>query len=241
LGLQDRDYMRDRNRKNLQRLLADVDRPFTPPPERSSFLVAALFWVALAFVLFKAYGWWLESRSPRQSARATVQRVEPQARPVVRVEEPSVPPQESSEARHERVASQPEVQQAMQPSQPQTSGTIYLCRAYAGGTFWASTHCNQHSALVERITSVPPRMPFEQQVQIAESRRQALQQEAVVSTTQVTNVPSQAAQNKALCTSLDERVNHLDAMARQPQSPSTQDWIRMERHKTRDEQFRLRC
>jgi hypothetical protein len=47
--------------------------------------------------------------------------------------------------------------------------------------------------------------------------------------------------NKALCQSLDARVNELDAMARQPQTGGTQDWIRMERQKTRDEQFRLRC
>lgn len=29
------------------------------------------------------------------------------------------------------------------------AGTIYLCKAYSGGTFWAKAHCNQHSALIE--------------------------------------------------------------------------------------------
>lgn len=44
-----------------------------------------------------------------------------------------------------------------------------------------------------------------------------------------------------LCARLTERVSYLDSMARQPQSGPTQDWIRGERQKARDQQFRLRC
>jgi hypothetical protein len=117
---------------------------------------------------------------------------------------------------------------------------VYLCRAYSGATFWASDHCNQHSALIERMVSVPPGMPFEQQVQLAEQRRQALSAATNVQPT-YNSAPATPAPTKALCDSLDARVNQLDATARQPQSGQMQDWIRGERQKTRDEQSRLHC
>ena len=49
------------------------------------------------------------------------------------------------------------------------AGTIYLCKAYSGGTFWAQAHCGKHSALIESIVSVPDNTPFKQQVALASS------------------------------------------------------------------------
>jgi hypothetical protein len=46
---------------------------------------------------------------------------------------------------------------------------------------------------------------------------------------------------KAECATLDERVKYLDAMARQPQSMQTHDWIRNERKNARDRQVRIPC
>ena len=57
---------------------------------------------------------------------------------------------------------------------------------------------------------------------------------------QVNPGPDYAA-TKAECTALDLQIKSLDSMARQPQSGQTQDWIRGERAKARDRQFRLRC
>lgn len=51
------------------------------------------------------------------------------------------------------------------------SASIYLCRAYDGGTFWSSAHCNQHKALIERIANVPEGMSFDLQVNIAQQQR----------------------------------------------------------------------
>lgn len=56
----------------------------------------------------------------------------------------------------------------------------------------------------------------------------------------VQQVPAQPS-TAELCARLTERVSYLDSMARQPQSGPTQDWIRGERQKARDQQFRLRC
>lgn len=49
------------------------------------------------------------------------------------------------------------------------------------------------------------------------------------------------ASNGAECTELDNRIAHLDAMARQPQSGYMQDWIRAQRKAIRDRQFAIRC
>lgn len=51
-----------------------------------------------------------------------------------------------------------------------TPGTIYRCRSYSGGLFWSSAHCRKHDALIDRIEYVPPGLPFNQQVDIAQSQ-----------------------------------------------------------------------
>ncbi|MGA0569829.1 hypothetical protein ACO2Q9_03815 [Variovorax sp. VNK109] len=70
-----------------------------------------------------------------------------------------------------------------------SGATVYLCKAYSGGTFWTNTHCSQRNATVERIVTVPDDMTWEQQVDIARAQHQqgqALQSQAVpqVSTAQ---------------------------------------------------------
>jgi hypothetical protein len=61
-------------------------------------------------------------------------------------------------------------------------------------------------------------------------QRQNLQQAAL-------NVQSAAAD----CEALAKHVEWLDALARQPQSAATQDWIRQEKEKARNKQFELHC
>lgn len=61
-------------------------------------------------------------------------------------------------------------------------------------------------------------------------QRQNLQQAAL-------NVQSAGAD----CEALAKRVEWLDALARQPQSAATQDWIRQEKEKARNKQFELHC
>ncbi|MDB5884659.1 MAG: hypothetical protein JWR74_830 [Polaromonas sp.] len=119
------------------------------------------------------------------------------------------------------------------------AGSIYLCKAYSGGTFWARSHCSQHSALIDSIVSVPDSLPFDQQVNLAQQQRQTTaNSNAVINTV----VNSSAAQEKtAECKALDAQVKHYDAMARQPQTGSTQDWITAQKRKARDRQFSIRC
>lgn len=56
--------------------------------------------------------------------------------------------------------------------------TIYLCKAYNGSTFWASAHCSQHNALIDRIENVADGVPWAQQVRHAENGRTARTQQA---------------------------------------------------------------
>ena len=46
---------------------------------------------------------------------------------------------------------------------------------------------------------------------------------------------------KQACDALSRKIERFDALARQPQSGYTQDRIRADRQRARDEQFRLRC
>lgn len=118
------------------------------------------------------------------------------------------------------------------------SASLYLCRSYGGGTFWASNHCNQHSALIERIVSVPDGMSFDQQVKLAEQQRQS----TTNTNTYVNTVNNTTGSNKtAECAALNDAITQFDSMARQPQSGPMQDWIAAEKKKTRDRQFRLGC
>lgn len=123
--------------------------------------------------------------------------------------------------------------------------SLYLCRAYSGGTFWSQAHCNQHNALIERIVSVPESLQFDQQVALGEQQRsamaaQAARQNSTVTTTTTTQRHIQP-DRSAECSALAASIQHYDAMARQPQSGQMQDWITAQRKKARDRQFQIKC
>lgn len=50
-----------------------------------------------------------------------------------------------------------------------------------------------------------------------------------------------SAGREAECSALGQRIQGLDAQARQPQSARMQDWISARRHEARSRQFALRC
>ena len=119
------------------------------------------------------------------------------------------------------------------------AGSIYLCRAYNGGTFWSQAHCNQHNALIEKIVSVPDTLPFDQQVNLAEQQRKP-----ATNTTTITNtvINNSGGYNKAAeCQALAAEISSYDAMARQPQTGQMQDWITAQKRRARDRQFHIHC
>lgn len=108
--------------------------------------------------------------------------------------------------------------------------------------FWASNHCSQHRALIDRMESVPSNLPWDQQVLLAQQARNRAAEltrppPVMESRTVIVNNMG----NTAACEALEQHIVHLDAMARQPQSAQMQDWIKAQKADARSQQFRLRC
>ncbi len=102
------------------------------------------------------------------------------------------------------------------------AATLYLSTAYSGGTFWASSHCRQHNALVERILSVPDGMSFQQQVELGQQQLDRLASPTGASQAHGADRAPPQPNRKAQCDTLDAKVKHFDALARQPQSGQMQ-------------------
>lgn len=122
-----------------------------------------------------------------------------------------------------------------------SAATLYLCRAYSGGSFWSSSHCARHSALIERLVSVPDGIPFEQQVHLGEQNR-ASAAELLTPSRPQTQVQSQTGPSKeAHCNAIKARLDAIDARARVPQSGQSQDQLRHEKRKALEQSSQLGC
>ena len=243
MGLQDRDYMHERRRERS---------PFTPPPARRSGLVMVGVFLVLAVGLYLGFDW-LIARQAAGGRLPTWGVGSPKPLPQTGSNEPppgwqrcvvngqtvfsptACPSPGRGGAGSERLTA-PATRSA--PQAASGSITLYHCKAYNGGTFWANTHCNQHQALIDRMVEVPARLAFSQQVEMAEGGRRSA---AALQSAPPAVFQAPVVSNRGACDALAQQIQHWDALARQPQSAQTQDWIRAERHKTRDRQRSLRC
>jgi hypothetical protein len=123
------------------------------------------------------------------------------------------------------------------------AATIYLCRTYSDGYFWASDHCRAHNALIDRMVSVPDGLPWNQQVNLGEQDRQrGAKLAAPPAQPQVVQQVQQGGVDKrAQCAALDAEATSIDAAARQPQSGQGQDILSQRKRAVRDRQAQLRC
>ena len=191
-------------------------RPFSPPPERFNFgtLGMALVFCVVLFFLYKVADWKLNhgAAQPVHQPRA--------ASPI-----------------------QPAARLAPAPSQALPDATpgiakVTKCVGNNGGTTYGDAACPKGSASSQLtlranhnlMAAVRPQAP----------RPAEPPEEPAVAVAQ-THSGDDAAVKKAECRSLDTQIERWDAMARQPQSAQTQDWIKDERKKARDKQFRLSC
>jgi hypothetical protein len=252
MGIQDRDYMRDRGRherrgRDLKDLLAGMERPFRPS-KPASLLPIFVFWIGLAAALYAGYSVWTQKERAGAGAKPKLASVPQLPKSGVERDRPTNAEREPQNASQHRPAPRtiPAMQESPRPAPevnaapPATAGTIYLCKAYSGGTFWAQSHCSQHQALIDSMVPVPAGMPFAQQVELAQQQRAELAR-TLYATPAPTPVATPAASNKAECQALDRQVEELDALARQPQSAQVQDRIRGDRKAARDRQFAIRC
>lgn len=105
------------------------------------------------------------------------------------------------------------------------SATIYLCNVYSGGSFWASDHCQNHKALIDRIVTVPDGIPWDQQVALSEQNRTqgvALFPPIPTSVTTQSTWSQTVSSNQAQCASLAATIESFDRAARQPQTGQVQ-------------------
>ncbi|WP_422084266.1 hypothetical protein [Variovorax sp.] len=213
----DYDLMRER-----REAMTAWEQGLRPKPERHWAL-----WLALAVVavyLFYMGAEWLlaQQRAPKQSAG-------PMAAP------PSIAPP----AQEVRRAPSPPV------DSPGASGPdsfeVTKCLTPSGKAAYSDGPCPEGS----RATTVRLR----RDVNIAdgmspEAREASIRDNAAVAAKQhqyERQVAQNVANEMAECSGLAEHINWIDAIARQPQGAYSQDWLRDERKRTRDRQFRLGC
>lgn len=117
---------------------------------------------------------------------------------------------------------------------------IYLCSRSDGAYFWVHEHCSRRGWAVEDMQTVSARIDWDGQVEQAQRQReQAQSQYAPARHSAPQQIASGDVRNQ--CDYLDERVRRLDEMGRAGSRYYDLNWVRSERQKARDAQFRLRC
>jgi len=97
-----------------------------------------------------------------------------------------------------------------------SGATIYLCRAYSGGSFWSSSHCSQQKALIERIVSVPDGMPFDQQVGLGQQDRANAARLRTPPLPRAQSEKQSAGSSGISCEALKAHIASIDARASTP-------------------------
>ena len=125
------------------------------------------------------------------------------------------------------------------PGGPRTA-VIYLCKPSDGRLLWSAAPCGASGMALERTERVPIHLDWEQQVAVA--HRLYAQAQSLVAPPPVVHrsAPPQPSR-QAVCQALEERIRQLDSMGRAGSLHYDLDWVRRERKKARDEQFRLPC
>lgn len=171
MGIEDRDWYRDEQRRRTKKT-----EHFSKSPEPKSWLLIILFCTILLFSLAQFFKHFdrITFRSPFVlSTHQAVKNVEPTVAPLsVAGPSPRILPQQPQAKHVAPIATQVSQEPAVE-NRPSGGVTIYLCKAYSGGSFWSSAHCGTQQALIDRMATVPNGMPFDQQVQIAEAQRVA--------------------------------------------------------------------
>lgn len=134
--------------------------------------------------------------------------------------------------------------------------TVYLCQGPGGGQFWSASHCQQHSATIDRMESVPASLPWAQQVQQAQQQWYAARRYSAAphdparadsarhrasearARAHEARTEQQAAQHDrqhtAACSALRARMARLDSQGRTGSTPAEMERLRHERREARE-------
>jgi len=218
MGLIDRDYMSEKRFRQAR----------TPTLKKSavSTLFMVLVFVAVLLLLYKLADWQLNKRASDFAAQSI-----PSAQPALiqassRLETSQLTRDRSSHLHQEEPVPTP-------GHRVVTKCTINGKTSYGDGPCASGAVAAQVTTRADHNIMEPVRIA-------ATVTTEATYSAAPVVVAQNT-APLDYAANKFECQSLDAHIQHLDSMSRQPQGAQTMDWIKGERKKARDRQFRIPC
>lgn len=215
MGLMDRDYMHERR----------PERAFIPVSGKSaaSTLFMVLVFVASLSLLYKLAGWQLNKRPTGSTAQAV--------RPI-----PIQPPSQQEASPLPREPSPRMYQHAPEPA----VGNRVVTKCIVNGkTSYGDGPCALGAVTTQVITRADHNLMAPVRVESTTTTEATFSPAPVVIAQN--SAPSDYAAKKSECQSLDAHIQYLDSMSRQPQGPQMMDWIREERKKARDRQFRIPC
>lgn len=234
------------------------EKPFTAGHNEMSFLSKLILTIALLLIAALAYRY--QSEILRFLIGPPVAKTSLTQRPAVRQPEPTVvaprvlvPETARSESTGQiyrcgnAYSSAPceggrqIAQQNSAPVERSVTKEIYLCKDIYDRLTWESVPCSANGRFMDRIASVPANASWDEQVAIARQQRDKAYAIAGEQVVPVTSRPAGGKANAGECRALDERVSWLDSLGRIGGGGYTMDWIREERRKARDRQFRVGC
>lgn len=221
MGMMDRDYMRDPDRKN----------PFTPSPKKTAvgWLFKVMVFVTIIYFGFKFAAWLDVKRStaPERGLTRTEQAASAKSSARLTAVEPTA---------IEKLPQQTTTSPAS-PSSPMDQTVVTKC-VVNGKVSYGDSACPVGAVTSSLAINNNQNLIAAVQVPVAS---QAIEIESPLPIRVQTYPGANYAPVKAQCAALEERIKYLDGLARQPQSGQTQDWIRGERSQARDKQFSLKC
>lgn len=224
MGLMDRDYMHEKRPRQA----------FIPQPEKSAAntLWMVLVFLAALFLFYKLADWQLHRQSSSFAAQSA-RWVPPALSPLPARQEASAhslprTPESSKSARTDREA----------PAPTEGNHVVTKCRVN-GKTSYGDGPCTGGAVTTQVITRADHNIMKPVRVTASiEAEPTFSPAHAVIAQN---TAPSDYAAKKSECQLLDTQIKHLDSMSRQSQSGQMMDWIRDERKKARDRQFRIPC
>lgn len=254
MGLQDRDYWKERYDENLNARRDPRDNPFTSARSEMSFLGKLVLTITLLLVAAVAYRYQAEIKGifnrPSKVLSLPQQVTQPEQIAVAPKVAPPAPSPVPSGQIYRCGSSYSNIpcdggrqlgQQASQPLDMSVMREIYLCKDIYDRLTWESVPCSANGRYMDRIARVPANAPWDEQVAIARQQRDRAHAIAAEQIVPVAPRLSGAKTSVSECRALDERVNWLDSLGRVGGAGYTLDWIREQRRFARDRQFRIGC
>ena len=237
MGISDRDYMRERRYGERQH----SGRMGPPEPSATLTLWSILFFVALAFLGYKAATWWDSTHAKGANRVAPTGSIEPAAAtapPALAMPAP----QRHAPAVRSSLTSNLDPSRSMTSSAPAptpAAPTIVIKCVINGVTTYAASESDCHARAKATVVTIDTRQNLSDGLSNAQ---QIIQRPSPgVQADVASRAVDPNMQRKTLCQAYAEEIKRIDERARQPLSAPEQDWLASKRRKARDEQFRLHC